>query len=704
MFGLVIGAPLFAQDYGAPSFVVNVLPSVIVPIGEYDGRNIRIGLGAHLAVHKSLGDGPLLVGGRLGVARHALRVGDASLTTLSVLGGGGFFFSERPSLAVVGEVGVGLRLGRQTDSSWESGLGAVAEVGADSAFSNSLRAGVRLGYEYWLGQYHGITLSFSGSLALRGRAQPDLVREVDDEPGAEDATMAAEVVVSGRADEFITVTEFQLNQVFPVFYKYYNTNPVGMVQIENRSGRPVSDLQIQFNVPRYMDAPRTADGPAELRPGETASIPFTALFANTIMDVTTATVATAQITVSYTVGGSRRALSLDDTLEIANRNAMTWDDDRKVAAFVTPNDPALQVIARGAASVVREAGYGLVNEPLRQAVGVYEALRVYGLQYVVDPNTPFAEFSTQDQTIDYLQFPGQTIQARGGDCDDLSICYAAALHAIGLDAAFITIPGHIYVAVNTGLTPQEARREFSRLDDLVFQDDTVWIPVEVTILSEGFLRAWEQGAKQWREYAARDEARLYPVSAAAEVYTPTGLRDDYYRPTPPDTDEVMRAYRSQMNRYIDLEILPQVAQLQNRIAGSNSDPRYINRLGVLYARYGLTERALTQFELILEQDPHHTGALVNLGNLHFMESSFEQALDYYERAGSAAPDNAAALLGVARANHELENYGTVSRAYGRLKTLDAALADRFAYLDFRGEDAARAAEMTRVTDIVIWEE
>jgi len=87
-----------------------------------------------------------------------------------------------------------------------------------------------------------------------------------------------------------------------------------------------------------------------------------------------------------------------------------------------------------------------------------------------------------------------------------------------------------------------------------------------------------------------------------------------------------------------------------------------------------------------------------------MESSFEQALDYYERAGSAAPDNAAALLGVARANHELENYGTVSRAYGRLKTLDAALADRFAYLDFRGEDAARAAEMTRVTDIVIWEE
>ena len=721
----LIAMPLAAQEYGPPSFAVTAVPSAIVTLGEYQGREVRLlGVGADVSALKGLG-GPFLVGGRLGISRHGFRNVDGGFTTLALLGGGGFHFSERPSLAFVGELAAGLRLGMSDATGADLGLGARAEFGTDSAFGNNFRVGARLGYEYWLGQYHGITLSLTGAFAFReqgeretqvepaGPTRPKPAQQADGSAAAdpadgpavtgEESGAAARTAVV-HSDEFVAVTSLNLARVFPVFYKYYNANPVGSIEIRNDSRKILRDVQMQFNVPRYMDSPRTVEGPASLSPAQSASIPFTALFANTIMDVTTDTVATAQITVSYTVDGARKSLVLDETLNIANRNAMTWDDDRKAAAFVTPNDPALQVVARGAAGVVREAGYNLVNEPLRYAMGVYEALRAYGLQYVVDPNTPFTEFSAQEYAIDYLQFPGQTIQVRGGDCDDLSICYAAALHAIGHDAAFITIPGHIYAAVNTRLTPAEARREFSRADDLIIQDDTVWIPVEMTILGEGFLRAWEQGAKQWREYAARGEAVLYPVSAAAEVYIPAGLRDDYYRPTPADPVEVSRAYRSQMNRYIDLEILPQVAQLQDQITRSNNDPRYINRLGVLYARYDLRDRAQTQFELILAQDSRHVGALVNLGNLHFLAARFEQALLYYDRARAAGPDNEAALLGVARANHELENYGTASRAYEELQERNAALADRFAYLGFRGDDAARAAEMARVTEVVVWEE
>jgi hypothetical protein len=40
---------------------------------------------------------------------------------------------------------------------------------------------------------------------------------------------------------------------------------------------------------------------------------------------------------------------------------------------------------------------------------------------------------------------------RGGDCDDLSILYCSLLEVLGLDTAFITVPGHIYAAFDTGI-------------------------------------------------------------------------------------------------------------------------------------------------------------------------------------------------------------------------------------------------------------
>ena len=337
-------------------------------------------------------------------------------------------------------------------------------------------------------------------------------------------------------------------------------------------------------------------------------------------------------------------------------------------------------------------------------MGVFEALRLYGLQYVIDPSTPFAQYSREAFAVDYLQYPQQTIQYRAGDCDDLSICFAAALQSVGVRPAFITVPGHIFTAFATGLSPNEARRTFSRADELIFLEDEAWIPIETTLLSEGFLRAWEQGAKTWRENSVREQADLYSLEEAWQLYEGVGLRDTGYLPQPPSQTDVDEAYRSQMTRFIDREIFPQVADLQSRIDSSGDDARYINRLGVLYGRYGLNDRARSQFERVLERDPAHGGALVNLGHLYYLAGDMNPALTYYERALAAAPDNPRIVLAVARAHHELENYGLVSRHYEHLSRLDPELAIRFSYLDFRGDEATRAAEIANVTEVVVWEE
>ncbi|MCX7039440.1 MAG: hypothetical protein NT005_09965, partial [Spirochaetes bacterium] len=82
----------------------------------------------------------------------------------------------------------------------------------------------------------------------------------------------------------------------------------------------------------------------------------------------------------------------------------------------------------------------------------------------------------------------------------------------------------------------------------------------------------------------------------------------------------------------------------------------------------------------------------------------EKALEYYNRAAKKAPKNATVLLCIARANHAMENYSSAKKAYTDLQALNPKLAQQFAYLDLRGEEATRAADVTGVRGTVIWSE
>jgi len=171
----------------------------------------------------------------------------------------------------------------------------------------------------------------------------------------------------------------------------------------------------------------------------------------------------------------------------------------------------------------------------------------------------------------------------------------------------------------------------------------------------------------------------------------------------PDRLAVVDAFHSEIVRFIDREIYPKVSKLQAQIRQNNNMHKYVNRLGVLYGRYGLTDKAVAQFEKILKAN-QYVPALINMGNISFLKKDIKGALVYYQRASAKDPDNPKVLLSVARCSHELENYGLVRESYDKLKTLDPDLAEQFAYLALRGEEAARAAEISEVMEVVVWDE
>jgi hypothetical protein len=124
---------------------------------------------------------------------------------------------------------------------------------------------------------------------------------------------------------------------------------------------------------------------------------------------------------------------------------------------------------------------------------------VKNLSYISDPRA----------TAEYVQFPRQTIELKGGDCDDLSVCFSSLLESVGIETALVDYQTdeirHVNVLVNTKLSPQQASL-ITENDSKYFirknsqGNDEVWLPIETTSLSD-FDEAWLIGSEKFNESA-----------------------------------------------------------------------------------------------------------------------------------------------------------------------------------------------------------
>ena len=338
---------------------------------------------------------------------------------------------------------------------------------------------------------------------------------------------------------------------------------------------------------------------------------------------------------------------------------------------------------------------------------MFSGLAEHGMVYRTDPSSPYADYSQDQLAVDYLQFPRQTLAFRNGDCDDLSVAYAALLEAVGVAAAFITTPGHIFVGVQLNTTEDEARRTYLFPDDLIYTDGgEVWLPVEVTALRGTFLEAWSIAAREWRDAQRTGDGRVIPVRAAWQVYAPVGLSGFTFPLSAPDSPRVVQRCLTELTQFVAREIADREATLVGRLEADPSDHELRNRLGTLYARHGLMEKAAVEFEQIAAEIDFYP-ALLNLGNTTYLAEDYPSALGYYERALTMEPESGPAILGVARASLEVEDYPRVREAYDRLKIVSPGLASEHNYLESRRTTgsqgtSSRAAETSGRNATVIW--
>ena len=113
-------------------------------------------------------------------------------------------------------------------------------------------------------------------------------------------------------------------------------------------------------------------------------------------------------------------------------------------------------------------------------------------------------------TADYVQFPHETLELKGGDCDDLSSAFSSVLESIGIETALVDYRPdkgirHVNLLINTGLSPDQSklitnndRKYFIRKNSN--GKDEIWLVLETTSLTD-FNSAWQLGAEKFNKEA-----------------------------------------------------------------------------------------------------------------------------------------------------------------------------------------------------------
>ncbi len=536
-----------------------------------------------------------------------------------------------------------------------------------------LAVGIEGRYRNFLGNFQDATLGLNFSYLVQTRSTESLL------PGRPAPLKTLELA------------DVTLFDVFPVFFKYYDDHPIGKAVLRNTGKETVQDIKINLLVKQYMDNPKLCIQLKKLDPGQQAEVSLFGLFTDKVLGISEGTKVSAMISVEASASGKSYGNEYVETIRLYDRNAMTWDDNRRAAAFVSAKDPAVLRFSKFVSGVARESGVRALDKNLLAAICMHEALALYGLNYVVDPNSSYQDFSKKKSAVDYLQFPSQTLSFKAGDCDDLSILNAALLESVGIETAFITIPGHIYLAFALDASPEEARKSFTAVDDLIFFQNKAWVPLEITSIKEGFLAAWQKGAREWREYDGNGEAKMYPMRSSWNVYEPVGYPTKDFDMVLPQQDALRSAFQKQLDAYIERMLGPQERDILSQIEKSQNDARLVNRLGLLYAQFGLYDKAVAQFETVLKAQEYWP-ALVNMGNIAYLRNDMKSALSYFGRASKKRPNESAVLLGQALASYALGDFARSNSLFEKLKSISPAVADKYAYLAQQGGNAARASE------------
>jgi tetratricopeptide (TPR) repeat protein/DNA-binding beta-propeller fold protein YncE len=471
----------------------------------------------------------------------------------------------------------------------------------------------------------------------------------------------------------IVLEDLRLERMFVSAHKQYATEPLGRIRVRNDSAEDYKGLKLSFFIKEYMDFPVTREI-SELKAKTFVEVPLNATFNRKVLEIDedTRVLVVTTLAMADARDGSQE---VTQAMTLYGRNALVWAHSDMIGSFITPRDDTLRNFVRDAVNRYGAPAQSVLNRSLSQAATLFNTISALGVRYQPDPNLPYSRLKA-DQ-VDYVQFPRETLRLKSGDCDDLSVLLAAALENLGIESALVEVPGHLFMLFRTGV--KEADRGLISLQDelLVIREGEIWIPVEATLVAASFSEAWAEGARKYREAAAQKQVKVVSLRQAWDRYPPATLAPAGYNVEAPAGEHVRRLVQREHTLLLARRLEREVQPYRQALSANPKDADARLQIGTIYARNGIDDVALKEFDAILAQDPKHASAHNNRGNLYFARGDYDRALESYRTAEGVDPADGGIRMNAALAYYRLGKLAEARAKFTEATALRADLATQY---------------------------
>ncbi|MEN6444443.1 MAG: 6-bladed beta-propeller [Candidatus Cloacimonas sp.] len=435
-----------------------------------------------------------------------------------------------------------------------------------------------------------------------------------------------------RPEVEISFSEFYI--LYPALIGYFQTHPIGTLTLFNTRNISLEHITVTVTIPQITDRPFQTIIPS-LMGGAEQQVDIIAPLNKEILDLCKygPTTFAVDMQVEWVFDKNAKSDHKSGVIYAQSINSMDWNERKQYACFVNPADENLRnFVNTQIIQLFQTQPTSSLNKKIQRAVQIWSYYNVNGLKYISDNSS--ANLATS--TVDYVQFPFQTLKQKAGDCDDLLVLLASSLSVIGIQCGFLDIPGHVVLVMNTGMNTEEILAGGFELNRFISDNGKYWLPLETTLLGkESFSVSWNEAAKQYNlllskgiypELMEFDTLhKLYPPAPCTESISPKEFNNNV---------PAISQYQRDMESIMLMEKLSREEEFIATLQKYPTNFNVANQYALWCVENNRAEKAAELWNHILAKDPQNLAALINLGNLQLNNNDFAAARTNYLQAMS----------------------------------------------------------------------
>ena len=290
------------------------------------------------------------------------------------------------------------------------------------------------------------------------------------------------------------------------YYPLEQANPIGRIWLKNESNKSIK-VHIKLFIPEFVSKKGTEVAPSDIEvpANQRISVPIRRIvLSEKVLALAQSQPVEAQVQVIESGGSAYRTFPV--TFLLHDNHSIQLDDVAKLACFISSESSAEDSTIGTFIDLVRTAfqtEIDIADMPENLYVAMLLFNTLHGVSYARDPNIPQGR-----GTIDEIKYPHEMLEnlmgphagnddmATFGDCDDSTALYCSLLESAGIKTALIQLRNHVLMAFDLGGISIRQAQEIGLPNDYYRTvNGQAWIPIETTLINEGFAAAWQEGCQ-----------------------------------------------------------------------------------------------------------------------------------------------------------------------------------------------------------------